>query len=170
MKGSVYYGWNECSSFVRYAMQYIYFFVVVLFIFILYLFLTYLFESIAMMVMSEKLHYKWKIKAWIPLYNKYLLGEISGNKILGMMLAISSFLIIVLVSYFYFNQTTVILIIILFLTLFNFALDTVISHQIFKKTVPRICNVLTIFSILSLGLLRPIFILFLSNKINNSAN
>ena len=40
--------------------------------------MTYVFESIAIMEMSKNLEYKAVGTAWIPFYNKYLLGKIVG--------------------------------------------------------------------------------------------
>lgn len=52
-------------------------------IFILSTLINYIFESISVMCMSKSLGYKNNITSWIPFYNKYILGKISGNKIMG---------------------------------------------------------------------------------------
>ena len=46
----------------------------------------------------------------------------------------------------------------------TFILDTIISHKIYKARANKYGDILTIFNILSFGLLRPIFLFILRNK------
>ena len=59
------------------------FFIAVIAVLIIYFAVSYVFESIAAMGMCKNLYYKHSGTAWIPFYNKYLLGKIAGNKALG---------------------------------------------------------------------------------------
>ena len=59
------------------------FFIAVIAVLIIYFAVSYVFESIAAMGMCKSLYYKHSGTAWIPFYNKYLLGKIAGNKALG---------------------------------------------------------------------------------------
>lgn len=60
------------------------FFIAVIVIAVIYYAVSYIFESIAAMSMCKNLYYKHSATAWIPFYNKYLLGKIAGNRALGM--------------------------------------------------------------------------------------
>ena len=65
-----------------------YIFLAIFLLIIIYQIMTYIFESIAIMEMSKNLEYKAVGTAWIPFYNKYLLGKIAGHKILGIIVAV----------------------------------------------------------------------------------
>ena len=107
---------------------------------ILYKVISYTFEGISIMCMSKNMGYKNTFTAWIPFYNKYLLGSIAGNKIMGIISGTLSFVSICLGIYFYIHkELEIVLFIILIISLI-------------------ITFILTIFNILSFGLLRPIFI------------
>ena len=54
------------------------FFIAVIAVLIIYFAVSYVFESIAAMGMCKNLYYKHSGIAWIPFYNKYLLGKIAG--------------------------------------------------------------------------------------------
>ena len=60
------------------------FFIAIFVAIILYLIISYTFEGISIMCMGKKLKYKNIFTAWIPFYNKYVLGKISNSKVLGM--------------------------------------------------------------------------------------
>ena len=131
---------------------------------ILYTFISYIFESMAIMGMSKKK----KLLAWIPFYNKYILGVITGKKIIGGILGILNLISICLIIYFYtYHKFQIILFIILVIILFiSYIFDMIIVHQIYKKCMNKYGNILTIFSVISFGLLRPVFLLVLRNKTN----
>ena len=100
--------------------------------------------------------YKNTFTAWIPFYNKYLLGSIAGNKIMGIISGILSFASIYLGIYFYIHKELEIVLFII--------LDTIISHKIYISHTNKYGDILTIFNILSFGLLRPIFLFIIRNK------
>ena len=54
------------------------FFIAVIAVLIIYFAVSYVFESIAAMGMCKNLYCKHSATAWIPFYNKYLLGKIAG--------------------------------------------------------------------------------------------
>ena len=104
------------------------FFITIFVAIILYIVISYTFEGISIMCLSKNMGYKNTFTAWIPFYNKYLLGSIAGNKIMGIIL------------------------------------DTIISHKIYISHTNKYRDILTIFNILSFGLLRPIFLFMVRNK------
>ena len=112
------------------------------------------------------MEYKNTFTAWIPFYNKYLLGKIAGNKIMGGISCILSFIAICLGTRFYINkELEIVLFIILVISLIiTFILDTMIAHRIYKSRANKYGDILTVFNILSLGLLRPIFLFIIRNK------
>ena len=118
------------------------------------------------MCMSKNMGYKNTFTAWIPFYNKYLLGSIAGNKIMGILSGVLSFVSICLGIYFYIHkELEIVLFIILIISLIiTFILDTIISHKIYISHTNKYGDILTIFNILSFGLLRPIFLFIVRNK------
>ena len=118
------------------------------------------------MCLSKNMGYKNTFTAWIPFYNKYLLGSIAGNKIMGIISGILSFVSICLGIYFYIHkELEIVLFIILIISLIiTFVLDTIISHKIYISHTNKYGDILTIFNILSFGLLRPIFLFMVRNK------
>ena len=80
------------------------FFITIFVAIILYIVISYTFEGISIMCLSKNMGYKNTFTAWIPFYNKYLLGSIAGNKIMGIISGILSFASIYLGIYFYIHN------------------------------------------------------------------
>ena len=148
-------------------LSFIYLFFIAIFVaVVLYIIMSYTFQGISIMCMSKNMGYKNAFTAWIPFYNKYLLGKIVGNKIMGGISGILSFLSICLGARFFINiELEIVLFIILVISLIiTFILDTIIAHRIYKSRANKYGDILTVFNILSLGLLRPIFLFIIRNK------
>lgn len=133
---------------------------------ILYLIISYTFEGISIMCMSKKLKYKDTFAAWIPFYNKYMLGKIAKSRTIGLISGILYFVSLSLSIYFYIHNKleTALFIILIISLIVTFILDTIISHKIYKARTSKYSDILTIFSILTFGLLRPIFLFIVRNK------
>ncbi len=147
--------------------SFIYLFFIAIFVaVVLYIIMSYTFQGISIMCMSKNMGYKNTFTAWIPFYNKYLLGKIAGNKIMGVISGVLSFISIFLGICFYINkELKIVLFIILTISLIiTFILDTMITHRIYKSRAKKYGDILTVFNILSLGLLRPIFLFIVRNK------
>ena len=147
--------------------SFIYLFFIAIFVaVVLYIIISYTFQGISIMCMSKNMGYKNTFTAWIPFYNKYLLGKIAGNKIMGVISGVLSFISIFLGICFYINkELKIVLFIILTISLIiTFILDTMITHRIYKSRAKKYGDILTVFNILSLGLLRPIFLFIVRNK------
>ena len=140
--------------------------VIVLMNILLFLYIFFITIFVAIICMSKNMGYKNTFTAWIPFYNKYLLGSIAGNKIMGIISGILSFASIYLGIYFYIHkELEIVLFIILIISLIiTFILDTIISHKIYIRHINKYGDILTIFNILSFGLLRPIFLFMVRNK------
>lgn len=148
-------------------LSFIFLFLIAIFaVIVLYTIISYIFESISIMCMSKNKGNKNSFIAWIPFYNKYVLGKIVDNKVIGGILGILTFLSNMLCIYFYIhNELEIVLFVILIIFLIvSFILDLILAHRIYKSS-SKYADVLTIFSILSLGLLRPIFLFALRNKL-----
>lgn len=136
---------------------------------IVYEIAVYIFESVSIMCMCKNLKYKAPIIAWIPFYNKYLLGKIVGNKVLGITLVSLNILTIcsLIGSYIQTPYSTVSFIIFLIFSLIVFLLDIIIAHKVYAKSEMKYGDLLTVLSVISIGFLRPIFLFMIRNKINN---
>lgn len=144
----------------------VYLFIAMFLVIVIYIIITYVFESMALKRMSINLQYKNSFTAWIPFYNKFLLGKIAENKKLGIILAIVDLMTACSGIYCY-NQNEYIIqgfIIFLICILISFILNTILSNKIYKKAINKYSDILTVFSILSLGSLRPIFLFLVRNK------
>ena len=142
-------------------------FIAVFFAAVFYLIIIYVFEALTVMGMRERRGEHVPALAWIPFYNKYLLGKIAGKKIQG---AFSGILTIVMIgtgAYCYRTLTMDNLIFGTFLVsaILGFILDLVIAYSIYKNTVPKWKDVLLVVSILSGGLLRPVILFGLRKKV-----
>ena len=147
---------------------YIMYLIVLVFI-ILFLVISYTFDSISTMCISKNLNYNYKLRTWIPFYNKYILGKIGNSKPLGITLVITTLIsTITIILFFVFKEPQSILIIFFLLSaLITFILNIILSHKIFNKYSNKYKDIMTILSILSLGFLRPIFLFIIRNKKEN---
>ena len=135
-------------------------------IIVIYLLIVYIFESIFIMKVLKNSRKKTYLLAWIPFYNKYLLGRIANKKVLGVMSALTGLTLTGMSIYFYINSIFDVKLFgfFLVLVLIDFIINIVISHRIFKKALVKYGDILTIISVLTLGLLRPIFLFAIRNK------
>lgn len=131
---------------------------------ILYLLYSYVFQSIASMCMLKNIGYVYPFTAWIPFYHKYLLGKIANKQILGAISGVLSFISICLCVHFYihldFDSVLFSILTISFMT--TLIIETIIAHQIYK-THTKYADIFTIFTILSFGILKPIFLFIIRN-------
>ena len=143
-----------------------YFFVAIFLVVLVYLLVTYVFESIAIMRVCNNLKYKHPFTAWFPFYNKYLLGKIANLKIQGVILGAINISIAIMFIYFYLveNFNPWLLVIFFILIIVSFILNIVISHKIFKKAMDKYGDIFTVFSVLSFGILRAIFLFLIRNS------
>ncbi len=144
------------------------FFVAIFFIIAIYLLITYIFESVAISRINKNQKCNTTFTAWIPFYNKYLLGKIANLKNQGIVLGIINIIIVIMFIYFYytveFNLWLLLIFFILVIT--SFILNIVISHKIFTQAIGKYGDIFTVFSVLSLGILRPIFLFIIRNNNN----
>lgn len=145
------------------------FFIAVIAVLIIYFAVSYVFESMAAMGMCKSLYYKHSGTAWIPFYNKYLLGKIAGNTALGIIegvLNLSIATVAVLFFCFELEIGIIGLIALLACVIASFVIDVIISDKIFKNLNIRYSDVLTVVNVLTFGLFRPIILFVFRNKQN----
>ena len=145
-------------------------FIAVFFVAVLYLIINYVFEALAVLGMRESRGDRVPALAWIPIYNKYLLGEIAGKKVLGVFSGIFTLVMIGTGAYCYRTLTMDRLIFGAFLVsaILGFILDLVIAYRLYKNVVPKWKDVLLLLSILSGGLLRPVILFGLRKKVTET--
>ena len=92
--------------------------------------INYIFESISISCIGNKMNCSFKFISWIPFYNKFLLGKIGGNKIIGGILGILNLFIVLFGIYFFVNTKTNYIIVCIFILclLLSFILDTILSN------------------------------------------
>ena len=131
-----------------------------------YSLISYVFQGISIMCMGKNRGYKTAFTAWIPFYNKYVLGKIAGNPIIGGIAGMLSFVSICSGVLFICKEWAGIVVFAVFVIslMTTFILDAVIAHNIYKSRSEQHGELLTAFHILSLGLLRPIFLFARRNK------
>lgn len=142
-----------------------YIFLAIFLLIVIYQIMTYVFESIAIMEMSKNLEYKAVGTAWMPFYNKYLLGKIAGHKILGSMVAALNAVMAVTCFWSYMQGNMILFGIFLICVLISFVLDVIIAHKIYTKAIGKYGDIFTVFSVLTLGFLRPIFLFAIRSKV-----
>lgn len=124
------------------------------------------FKAFQLCVLAKTGGYKTAFTAWILFYNKYVLGKIAGNPIIGGIAGMLSFVSICSGVLFICKEWAGIVVFAVFVIslMTTFILDAVIAHNIYKSRSEQHGELLTAFHILSLGLLRPIFLFARRNK------
>lgn len=145
-------------------------FLAIFLLMVVYTVISYVFESISIMCMYKNIFDKKAYTAWIPFYNKYLLGRVVGNKAIGIIVAILNIITVLAGLYCYIEGTFYIIPFAIFLisSLIAFILDTIISHKIYKNAIDTYGDLLTIFTVITLGITRPIFLFIVRNKVKKT--
>lgn len=131
-----------------------------------YIMASYVLEGFSIACMRKKAGDAHTFPAWIPFYSKYLLGKLADRRVMGAVSALLTLLSVCLCVYFYVCRelNTLWFILLLMALLAVFILDTLIAHRIYKSRAGKYGDVLTVFTVLSLGLLRPVFLFAVRNR------
>lgn len=132
------------------------------FAFILYLLYSYLLESVFCMRYSKSAGLKHPALAWIAFWGQYLLGKAAGMKYLGAALAVDHIIILLLYICCGTSYYVVMYGLLLLFVAAGFVLKAVICHRIYKIAVPGYYKLLSVLCVISLGVLRPVFLLFVN--------
>lgn len=140
-----------------------------IFLFFIFIFISmvftymigYLFEGLTVSsYLSEK-----RYLAWVPFYNKYLLGNITGDHQLGIISAICSAPTIIMgyVLFMMGELNYTLFVVFLIILIVGFIVDHIIAyHYISQRS--KYANILIIISVLTLGVLRPIILFILKDR------
>lgn len=122
----------------------------------------YLFEGFLVSSLLDTKHYR----GWIPFYNKYLLGNITGDRVLGIISSICAFpvLIIGYVLFVMDELNYLLFVVFLVILIIGFIVDHIIAYHFLSKRC-KYASWLIVLSVFSCGFLRPI-ILFITKNYN----
>ena len=122
----------------------------------------YLFEGFLVSSLLDTKNYR----GWIPFYNKYLLGNITGNHVLGIISSICAFpvLIIGYVLFVMDELNYLLFVVFLVILIIGFIVDHIIAYHFLSKRC-KYASWFIVLSVFSCGFLRPI-ILFITKNYN----
>lgn len=122
----------------------------------------YLFEGFLVSSLLDTKHYR----GWIPFYNKYLLGNITGDHVLGIISSICAFPVLIIGYVLFVMDELNYLLFVLFLVILiiGFIVDHIIAYHFLSKRC-KYASWLIVLSVFSCGFLRPI-ILFITKNYN----
>lgn len=122
----------------------------------------YLFEGFLVSSLLDTKHYR----GWIPFYNKYLLGNITGDRVLGIISSICAFpvLIIGYVLFVMDELNYLLFVVFLVILIIGFIVDHIIAYHFLSQRC-KYASWLIVLSVFSCGFLRPI-ILFITKNYN----
>ena len=122
----------------------------------------YLFEGFLVSSLLDTKHYR----GWIPFYNKYLLGNITGDHVLGIISSICAFpvLIIGYVLFVMDELNYLLFVVFLVILIIGFIVNHIIAYHFLSKRC-KYASWLIVLSVFSCGFLRPI-ILFITKNYN----
>ena len=115
----------------------------------------YLFEGFLVSSLLDTKHYR----GWIPFYNKYLLGNITGDHVLGIISSICAFpvLIIGYVLFVMDELNYLLFVVFLVILIIGFIVDHIIAYHFLSKRC-KYASWLIVLSVFSCGFLRPIIL------------
>lgn len=123
----------------------------------------YLFEGFLVSSLLDTKPYR----GWFPFYNKYLLGNITGDHVLGIISSLCAFpvLIIGYVLFVMDELNYLLFVVFLVILIIGFIVDHIIAYHFLSKRC-KYASWLIVLSVFSCGFLRPI-ILFITKDYNH---
>ena len=122
----------------------------------------YLFEGFLVSSLLDTKNYR----GWIPFYNKYLLGNITGDHVLGIISSLCAFPVLI-IGYVLFAMDELnycLFVVFLIILIIGFIVDHIIAYHFLSKRC-KYASWLIVLSVFSCGFLRPI-ILFITKNYN----
>ena len=133
--------------------------------FVVYLLYSWVFESIFCAHLCRNLWNRPWVLGWIPVWGQYLLGKASGSRGLGAALAVTHLMVLTLSMFIAAECVRVDGMVYLFFLALAVVLKAIVAHRLYKIAAPERYKVLSVISILTMGLLRPIFLFALRKKV-----
>lgn len=123
----------------------------------------YLFEGFLVSSLLDTKNYR----GWIPFYNKYLLGNITGDHVLGIISSLCAFPVLI-IGYVLFAMDELnylLFVVFLVILIIGFIVDHIIAYHFLSKRC-KYASWLIVLSVFSCGFLRPV-ILFITKNYNH---
>ena len=120
-------------------------------------FVLYIFNSFGLLNIARSEKYKFPYIAWIPCIGEYITGKFVLNKILGYVCAGFSLLKLVSMYFMITTDITPVFYICLAIIVAYFIFEMLIMNMFYKK-VYKHSQIFTLFTIITFGILKPIFI------------
>ena len=123
----------------------------------------YLFEGFLVSSLLDTKNYR----GWIPFYNKYLLGNITGDHVLGIISSLCAFPVLI-IGYVLFAMDELnylLFVVFLVILIIGFIVDHIIAYHFLSKRC-KYASWFIVLSVFSCGFLRPV-ILFITKNYNH---
>lgn len=117
----------------------------------------YIFQSIGLFRIARVSGYKYPFIAWIPCISQYIIGRFAKSNQIGVSYSILALLKYLLVIALFFIGNEIIINLFLIYLIIYFVIDMLIINLFYEK-VYKNSNVYIILTIVTLGLMKPIFI------------
>lgn len=108
-------------------------------------------------------------RGWIPFYNKYLLGNITGDHVLGIISSLCAFPVLI-IGYVLFAMDELnylLFVVFLVILIIGFIVDRIIAYHFLSKRC-KYASWLIVLSVFSCGFLRPIILFITKDYIHVS--
>lgn len=120
-------------------------------------FMLYIFQSFGLLNIAKKEQYKFPYIAWIPGLSHYILGKFCMDNTKGIIYSILTIIKLVLFIIVIFIDNTILFNTFLIYVIIYFIIDMLVMDKFYKKVYNN-PQVFTIFTIITFGILKPIFI------------
>lgn len=132
---------------------------------LIYLLYSWIFESIFCASLCKN-RWGWKpVLGWIPVWGQYLLGRATGARKMGLLLELDHLIVLVLCMVITTERVQVNSVVFLFFIALGVVLKAILAHRLYKMLAPQHYKVYAWASVLSMGLLRPVFLFVLRKKV-----
>lgn len=120
-------------------------------------FILYIFQSFGLLNIARNENYKYPYIVWIPGISHYILGKFTTNNIKGTIYSILTIIKILLFISTIFVENSILFYTFLIYIIIYFIIDMLMMNKFYKKVYKQ-PQIFTVFTIITLGLLKPIFI------------
>ena len=134
---------------------------------------NYFLESFALYRMCKNNNYTHPALAWIPFYNRIVLGDFADSKKIGYVVCIGRVIETIISFIIIYNYEAIpkdignyINDFIIISSLILFILNIILVHKIMSKTIPKAADLLTVLNVLTFGISKSIVLFALRNNKN----
>lgn len=120
-------------------------------------FILYIFQSFGLLRISKKEKYKFPYIVWIPAISHYVLGRYCMDKVRSIIYCILTLIKIITLYILLTTTNNILFYISIGYIIFYFIIDMLVMNKFYKKVYKK-PELFTILTIITFGLLKPIFI------------